>query len=313
MPCMRHQLLPLLLLPLLLAACGDRESTETSALSAQEMYEKSRALIKPNIEHEASDFAQSYEWLHRAAEAGWLQAQTDLGGLYMYGGKELRANGAEALKWFSRAAEQGSKEAEFYIGELYYKAISGVKGDNAEAIRHWRVAAEAGIEEAQQRLGAILAQEQKTFAEGLSWLRRAATEGSASGRAEAARDLGNIYARGKGGIVPDMAEAARWYSIAAEAGDVRAQHIYALMLLEGEPMAQDEKAGMFMLRRAASRDYLPAMAEFIRRLRNNPNATEEEQKEAEAWNERLAELLKKQREHGSAPQPAPQTVPGTAE
>ncbi len=307
MPGMKFPL-PLLLLPLLLTACGDRESAEASALSAQEMYEKSRALIKPNIEHEASDFAQSYMWLHRAAEAGWLQAQTDLGGLYMYGGKELKANGTEALKWFTCAAEQGSKEAEFYIGELYYKAI-GVQGDNAEAIRHWRVAAEAGIEEAQQRLGFLLAQEQKTFSEGLVWLRRAATEGTAAGKAEAARDLGNIYARGKGGIVPDMAEAARWYGIAAEAGDVRAQHIYALMLLEGEPMAQDKKAGMFMLRRAASRDYLPAMAEFIRRLRNNPDATEEEKKEAEAGNERLGELLKKRR----TPPTAPQTVPATAE
>ncbi len=295
--------LSLLLLPLLLSACGDGESSSDAAsLTPQQMYEKGLAFIKPTAEQNASDFAQSLTWIRKAAEQGWLQAQTDLGGLYMYGGRGTSPDGAEALKWFDRAAEQGSKEAEFYIGEIYYKALAGVKGDNEAAIRHWRTAAEAGISEAQQRLGFILAQQQQSFAEGLTWLKRAATEGSAQGKAEAARDLGNIYARGKGGMVPDMKEAARWYATAAEEGDARSQHIYALMLLAGDPIEQDEKAGMFMLRRAASRDYLPAMAEFIRRLRNAPNATKEELQEAEAWNKRLTELQEKRskQKQGSA-------------
>ncbi len=286
----------LLLLPLLFAACGDGEkAADTSELSPQEMYEKGRAMLKPNVAQEASDSAQAVEWTRRAAEAGWLPAQTDMGGLCMYGGKGVEPDGQEALRWFSLASAQGNHAADFYMGEIYYKALGGVPGDNAAAIRHWRVAAEAGIEEAQQRLGFLLVQEPKTFAEGLSWLKRAATEGTAQGKAEAARDLGNIFARGKGGVVPDMKEAARWYAIGAEAGDARAQHIYALMLLEGNPIPQDEEAGMFMLRRASSQDYPPAMAEFIHRLRNNPNATEEQQKEAEAWNTRLTELQGKRR------------------
>ncbi len=292
----------LLLLPLLLTSCKDGDAADTSStLTPQEMYEKGRALLKPNVEQNASDFAQALAWTRQAAEHGWKQAQTDLGGLYMYGGKGVNVDGTEALKWFTRATEQGSKEAEFYIGELYYKAIGGVKGDNAEAIKHWRIAAEAGIAEAQQRLGYLLAQHEQSFAEGLAWLKKAATEGQARGKAEAARNLGNIYASGKAGVTANMREAAHWFSIAAEGGDARAQHVYALMLLAGDPVGKDEKAGMFMLRRAASQNYLPAMAEFIRRLRNSPHATEEELREAEAWSERLDALLSKQK----APTPQP--------
>ncbi len=302
--------LPLLLLPsLLLVCCREGEEETPSALSPQEMYEKGRALLQPNVERNASDFAKALDWTRKAAEAGWRQAQTDLGGLYMYGGKGVSINGPEALRWFTRAAEQGSKAAEFYLGELYFRGLGGVKADDEAAIRHWRAAAEAGIAEAQQRLGYMLAQQRETFSEGLAWLKRAATEGTASGKAEAACNLGNIYATGKAGVQANMEEAARWYSIAAEEGDAKAQHVYALMLLTGDPVARDAEKGMFLLRRAASQDYLPAMADFIRRLRHAPDATAEQLKEAEAWNERLEKLMMERRtKTPAAAQPQPQAA-----
>ncbi len=311
-----HPLPLLLLLPFLLPGCGDDSSAESpaaSTLSPQEMYEKGRALLKPHIEQNASDFARALEWTRKAAEAGWQKAQTDLGGIYLYGGKGTLPNGKEALKWFTRAAEQGSKEAEFFIGEIYNKGMAGEK-DKQAALKHWRIAAEAGVSEAQQRLGTLLAGQRQTVEEGLIWLRRAATEGHAQGKAEAALNLGHIYAAGIEGVKTNLEEAAHWYAIAAEEGDARAQHVYAVMLLEGEPLAQDVKEGMFMLRRAASQEYLPAMAEFIRRLRNAATATPEERKEAEAWDKRLQELLQKRRaEQQSAAQPAPQASPRAAE
>ncbi len=295
----------LLLLPIFFSACQEgEEGVDSSTLTPQEMYERGRALLKPNAEQSASDFAAALEWTRRAAEAGWQQAQTDLGGLYMYGGKGVAVNRPEALKWFERAAAQGSKAAEYYLGEIYFRGVGGVVADDEAAMQHWRVAAEAGIAEAQQRLGYLLAQQKETFAEGLAWLKRAATEGSARGKAEAACNLGNIYAAGKAGVEANLAEAARWYAIAAQEGDAKAQHVYGLMLLAGEPVAQDVEAGMFMLRRAASQDYLPAMAEFIRHLRNLPDATAEQLKEAEAWNSRLEELLRKRRAASEAAAPA---------
>ncbi len=300
----------ILALPLLLTQCREGEtSKDLTSLSPQELYEKGRALLKPNIEQKASDFAQALELTRRAAEGGWRQAQTDLGWLLMNGGKGVTINHKEALDWFRKAADQGSMEAEFFIGELYYRGLDGVEGSNEEALRHWRIAAEAGIAEAQQRLGFLLSQQEKTIREGLAWLKRAATEGAAQGKAEAALNLGNIYASGKAGVAANLEEAARWYAIAAEEGNARAQHVYAIMLLTGNPVVQDVKAGMFMLRRAASQDYLPAMAEFIRRLRNAPDATPEQQKEAEAWDQRLQELLMKRRaKPAAAPQPPPEAA-----
>ncbi len=67
---------------------------------------------------------------------------------------------------------------------------------------------------------------------------------------------------------------------------------------------------MCLLRRAASRDFLPAMAEFIRQLRNAPEATAQQLQEADAWNKRLMELQEKQREQmQAAPQPASPAAP----
>ncbi len=77
---MTRRLSLLLLLPFLLTYCKDENAADTgSSLTPQEMYEKGRALLKPNVEQNASDFAQALEWTRRAAEGGWRQAQTDLG------------------------------------------------------------------------------------------------------------------------------------------------------------------------------------------------------------------------------------------
>ena len=73
-----------------------------------------------------------------------------------------------------------------------------------------------------------------------------------------------------------------------------AQHIFAEMLLLGEPLVKDETRGMAMLRMAAGQDYKPAMARLINILRNGKNAKEHE-KEAEAWDARLRELMSKEK------------------
>ncbi len=312
MPAMKIRRQPLLLLPLLLTCCDEGKQGDAPALSAQEMYEKGVALLKPNVENATSDVQGALEWTRKAAESGWAKAQTDMGWFHMHGMHGMKKDGAEALKWFSRAAEQGRREAEVFIGDIHSQGLGGMKKNYEEAMRHWRIAAEAGISEAQQRLGHALVygENPQTFAEGLGWLHRAATEGAADGKRDAACDLGNIYARGKGGVQADMEKAAHWYAIAAEGGSVKAEFIYALLLLDGDVIPQDREAGMFMLRRAASRDYLPAMAEFIRQLRNAPEATAQQLQEADAWNKRLMELQEKQREQmQAAPQPASPAAP----
>lgn len=273
---------------LLWAGCGRQEPALAEPQTPEEMYARVRELLQPNAQHEASDFAQAMEWLRRAAEAGHRQAQTDLGGIYLEGGKgDVQADGKQAYDWFARAAAQGSREALYYMG-LILHAGKDVPQDKPQALQLWRRAAEAGVAEAQLALGLELAQAAGTVPEGVAWLTRAVQAEAAKTAAQAARALGFIYAKGRPGVPQDLPEAARWYKLAADGGDAAAQLVYALMLLEGKPVAKNEAQGVRYLRLAAGQDYPAAMQMLAQLLRAAKNETE-----AAAWEQRLESLRQK--------------------
>ncbi len=273
----------LLFLPLLFSlACQPEQSAET--LSPQAMYDKAQALLKPNAEHDESDFTGALSWLVKAAEGGLMRAQLDLGGIYFAGGKGVPADMQKAYNWFSLAAAQGSKEAEVFLGILHYDGSLG-KVDKAAAMKHWRAAADAGIAEGQYRLGRVLAQDATTRKEGVEWLVKAAYTVP-----QAATALGNLYYK----YLDDASTSAAWFEKGAMAGDPLAQHIFAEMLLLGDPVEKNPERGLAMLRMAAGQDYQPAMARLVNVLRNSKNAKENEN-EAAAWDARLQELLKASR------------------
>lgn len=276
---------------LLLGACDEGDSPALPESAAQ-MYERARRLLQPGVEQNESDFAGAFEWLKKAAQAGYLQAQTDLAGIYLEGGKGVQANAQEAYRWFCKAAEQGSREADVFIGELLYEG-RGVAKDVSAALVHWRRAAEAGIAEAQYRLGHCLARTEQGVQEGMEWLKKAALAGRGKAVPAAARDLGYLLAEGAPGVTPDRREAARWYELAAQGGDASSRYVYALMLMTGDSMPQDIEAGLAQLRIAAGQDYTPAIAALVRALRSGENAAASEQ-EAAAWSQRLEELLQRQ-------------------
>ena len=272
-----------------LASCGKRESALPEPQSPQEMYERVRELLQPNVTHDASDFEQALAWLHKAAEAGHLQAQTDLGGIYLEGGKgDVKPDGKMSYYWFSKAAEQGSKEALYYMGLILHRGMQ-MERDEAKAMSLWQQAAEAGVGEAQYALGMALSVKEESIQQGLPWLIRAVEAPAPKLAAKAACALGNIYATGKQGIPRNMAEAVRWYEIAARGGEASAQLVYAILLLQGEQVPKDEKQGMSYLRLAAGQDNLQAIALLVNLLRNGSPSDESEQ-EANAWAERLEKL-----------------------
>lgn len=271
----------------------DRAEKDAEPATPQEMYARVRELIKPNAEHEASDSAEALKWLRRAAEEGHLQAQTDLGGLYYEGGRGVKQDGKEALKWFTMAADQGSKEALVYMGLIHRRGL-GVPRDELKARAYWKEAAEAGIAEAQYYMGAFTtATGDLNAAKQAEWLRKAVQSGNPAVAAKAASSLGYIYALGKGGgIRRDMKESARWYAIAARGGDMRAQLVYGIMLLQGEDVPKDAENGMRYIRLAAGQDYPQAIELLIDLLRNGPEA-EKNESEASAWAEHLEKLRAK--------------------
>ena len=274
-----------------LVSCDGDSPESRQPQTPQEMYARAQELLRPNVEHHASDFAGALEYLKKAAEGGLLQAQTDLAALYLEGGKGVEKNPALAYEWFAKAAAAGSKEAHVFLGILEYEGRGAAK-DLPGAVAHWRIAAESGIADAQYRLGMALVQKADSMQEGVEWLQKAARPGSRDGEPAAATALGNIYANGTHGVQKDMALSAQWYERAAGAGDARAQMVFAVMLLTGDPVEKDAERGMAMLRMSAGQDNPQAIALLVRLLRNAENADDNEP-EAAAWSKRLEQLSKK--------------------
>lgn len=271
----------------LLFSCG-KEKNQQEPNTPQEMYARVRELLKPKTPNTAPDPHQAMQWLQRAAENGFLQAQTDLGGIYLQGGKYgIASDGKEALKWFTAAANQGCKEALYYIG-LIHKRGQDVPQDTQKALSFWRQAAEAGVAEASLAIGAELVQEAENMQEGIEWLKKTVATRAAIPASTAAAALGNLYATGRGSIPRDMKEAAYWYGIAANGGDARSQLVYALLLLQGEQVAKNTDEGMRYLRLAAGQNHAPAIALLIDFLRKG-QFTEKNEQEADAWEKRLRE------------------------
>ncbi len=269
-----------------LVSCEQEKKAEPK--TAQEMYEYAKALLKPNIEGDASDFAGALQWTRRAAEQNWLPAVLDMGALYMYGGRGVKPDVEAARKWYNKAVELGSKEAHWFLGVLDYESAHNIES----ALKHWQIAAEAGIADAQYRLGRILSQKKETLQEGIQWLEKAARLGRKGGVPQACTALANLYMTGTNGAPKDTAKAVQLYKAASGGGDPLAQLVYAELLLAGaEGVPQDTEKGMQMLRLAAGQDYPRAIARLINLLRNSRDA-EQNEKEAAAWNERLDRLRK---------------------
>lgn len=274
---------------LALAACKDSSADgQKEPETPQEMYDHVQELLKPNTEREGPALAEAMQWLIRAAEGGYLPAMTDLGGIYLEGGKGVKRNGAEALKWFTRAAEQGNKEAYVFMGTILYFGID-MPADPDRAVEYWQKAADAGIPEAHFNLGSALIRFLPTAEDGVKHLEQAANTGKGRVAASAATQLGFIYSKGLGNIPPNNDTAAVWYRAGAEGGNPKAQLVYALMLLSGTHVGKDEKSGMAYLRMSAGQDFPPAIAQLINLLRNSADAQDNEA-EIAAWEKRLESL-----------------------
>lgn len=94
------------------------------------------------------------------------------------------------------------------------------------------------------------AQEQMTAGDpsGLATLRRAAE----LGKTEAAMDLVDLYQTGGDGVAADMAESRLWARRAAEGGEPRGMHAYAMYLFDGIGGARNRREALDWLLKAAA-------------------------------------------------------------
>jgi len=125
----------------------------------------------------------------------------------------------------SRAANDGMEvdvSAELSAGSAAFN-----RGDVIAAMNHYRVAAEAGSDEAKNRLAWILDQSEENE-RAVALYRESAVSGSASGQ----YGLAEMYAKGEG-VPRDLRAAARYFTMAANAGHTGAMRVLAAAYDEG--------------------------------------------------------------------------------
>ncbi len=104
--------------------------------------------------YDSGDYATAAEEWRRAADAGDLAAQRNLGHLYRWG-KGVKQDLAQAARWYRRAAIAGFDRAQINLALLHLNG-QGVKRDAAEGARWLSKAADAGNSEAQFRFAQLL-------------------------------------------------------------------------------------------------------------------------------------------------------------
>ena len=249
---MRHPLrlsLSLILLVLALPACLDAQETLEALVQAAEQGDPESQYDLGEAHRRGDgvpqDFAEAARWYRMAAEQGHRLAQSSLGLAYRNGEGVLKDD-FEAARWFQLAAEQ---TVTFRFVSLH----AAMEEDPAEAVRVFQMEAESGHARSQFRLGvAYMSGEDvpQDLAEAAHWFQvaaqnypiagdlarnlEAAERGDPAALAQAQFSLGWAYEEHLIDVFGDLAEAVRWYRMAAEQGHVAAQFSLGVAYMDGE-------------------------------------------------------------------------------
>jgi TPR repeat protein len=161
-----------------------------------------------------ADFAQAYEWMAKAAEAGSVAAMVEVAEALWYG-RGVSPNPRRAVDWAERAADAGSVDAKVDLGLFHY---FGYKIYNSDG----------DVDDAKTVLpDASLA---------LLWFGRAAQ----ANNPRAQYNLAIMMERGDGLPIPQPEIAARYYRLAAHGGFEDAEIDLAERLRSGRILTNPE-------------------------------------------------------------------------
>ncbi|WP_455210341.1 tetratricopeptide repeat protein [Kaarinaea lacus] len=115
-------------------------------------YQLGEHYLQENLQGNADEksVAKAYEWIYKAAAKGHTQAQYRLGLMYKEG-KGVNKHYTKSAGWLRRAAEGGQVDAQFQLGEMYRLGL-GLPKKQILAKKWYQQAADQGHMEAKLRL-----------------------------------------------------------------------------------------------------------------------------------------------------------------
>lgn len=221
-----------------------------------------------NAAYEAFDQGKYLTALRLAEEA----AKKDdpeahmLAGRIHLNGLGVPKNEILAAQWFRRGAELGNVDAMFTFGVMLAEG-QGIAKNRAGAAQMFEAAAAKGHVVSNYNLGLLfLTGDGKP--ENPHRARAHLQYAAQQGLPQAQYDLGTLFATGAGtdetGVKANALDAAFWMSKAAAAGHGEAQFDYAIMLLQGRGLVQDELKSVEYLTAAAEKNIVVAQNRLAR-------------------------------------------------
>lgn len=203
---------------------------------------------------QARNDARAAELFEKAAAAGHVRAQINLGILYLRG-EGVPRDVVTARSWLEKAAASGDPVALYTLGRALDEGSDQLPADPVRAADLYRRAAEKGHARAGLRYGLALSEGfgvKRDIATAQRWL----VQARENGVPEAALALGDLIARtpasrDKAANERTVQTAVSWYDVAAKGGVPSAQFKLANAYFAGVGVARDPMQAQFWYGRAA--------------------------------------------------------------
>ena len=201
--------------------------------------------------------------LHRAADAGNVQAQNAWGALILTRALDetkdtndvARVMGL-AYDYFKSAAGQGDANGLYNLGTCHARGF-GTPRDDQSAFNCFRAAAEKGHPEAINNIGWFFREGrvvEKDLGMSAKWFAKSAACENPYGQF----NYGLALQRGEG-VAQDLEKAAKLFRVAGENGCIEAIDAYGVALWRGEGVRENHRKAFRQFMRAAQLGYPPAM------------------------------------------------------
>jgi TPR repeat protein len=100
------------------------------------MYEKGLGVIK--------DETEAAKWYRKAADQGYVSAQSSLGGMYAEGGGVIKDE-VRAYMWFLIAGSNGNEIAKANFGKMERWLTAQQRGEGQRMAREWKYPARSTV------------------------------------------------------------------------------------------------------------------------------------------------------------------------